>query len=64
MLAAVHEPDRRADRHRGGATIANGLINTEVVEVTSQVILCALARRHHLEPDHLVAGCRPRPRTR
>ena len=36
-------------------TIASGLLNTNVVEVTPQVILCP-AGRHHLEPDHLVEG--------
>ncbi len=36
-------------------TIASGLIDTDVVNVTSQVIICALVGAHRLEPVHLVA---------
>jgi PiT family inorganic phosphate transporter len=50
-----HEPARRADRHRGGADHLLGLLDSDVVKATPQVILCA-ARRHRVEPDHLVEG--------
>ena len=35
------------------STIGQGIVDLKVITVPA--ILCALARRHHLEPDHLVA---------
>ena len=38
----VDEPDRRAGRHRSGQDDLVGLIDAGVIEVGSQLILCAL----------------------
>ena len=37
-------------------TIASGLVDTGVVNVTSMVLICALSGGRDLEPDHLVVG--------